>query len=420
MSGRAPVTFAATLALAATLAPAATPPAAAPVLRVGVDLIRIDATVTDERGKPLADVRPEDFRLKIDGRPVPVENAAFFGGNAAADGGITATGGVGPRGGTGVVPGSDSDRSIVFLIDDLHLSPDGVAWTRDALEAFAADWDSLDATVGVRFTSDEGDAVLLSRRRGRFDSAIGRFRYRPPNELNPFQEHTTFRRRIYSILTTLNALRSAPGRKSVILVSDGLDVGSVEDPLGKSGIGSAFDALFEDRNADAALRTIVEVANRASTVVHTVRPRGPVASWPRGWAGAPENTSRATTELTRPLAPPEPLAPNAFERIDEMEVRQGLRSLAADTGGLAFYRRNGIERSLLEIAEDQRSYYLIGFQPPEATFSRSGNRASFRRIELTVDRPGVRVRTRAGFYGVTDDELLRQAPLSAPVRRPAP
>ena len=81
--------------------------------------------------------------------------------------------------------------------------------------------------------------------------------------------------------------------------------------------------------------------------------------------------------------------------------RQEFDQLASATGGLALVNRNSLERALSRIVEDQRSYYLIGFEPPRSMFSKSG-KPKFHKIKLKIDRPGVRVRTRAGFYGVTD------------------
>jgi VWFA-related protein len=379
MKSRACITAAATLAFG-PLALAETPPPPTPVTQVGVDVIRLDATVTDKNGRPVTDLRPEEFRLKVDGKLVPVENAAFFGSTAAADG-------VDPEDAADAARESGRDRSIVFLIDDLNLSPGSVYWARQALRAFAAGWDSEEAMIGVRFTSDGGDKVLLSRNPARFDAAIERFRYR-------FGEgNANFAQRIYSLVTTINALRSAPGRKAVILVTDGLSVEYRRDQL---GIDSPFDSLFPDRNTDAALRMIVEVASRAGAVVHTVHPRGLVAPWPYHGNSV--------------LAPEEPLA--------GMEAWQALQTLASHTGGLAVFSRNDLKRGLLKVVADQRSYYLVGFEPPRSTFSQSG-RPKFHKIKLSVDRPDVRVRTRAGFYGVTDDDVRKRVPLSASTT-PAP
>jgi VWFA-related protein len=395
MKSRASIAAAATLAFG-SLALAETPARPAPVLQVGVDLVRIDASVTDKNGRPVTDLRPEEFRLEINGTPVPVEKAAFFGGTSAPD---------------DVARESGPDRSIVFVIDDLNLSAEGIAWTRDALRAFAAAPAAGDAMIGVRYTSDESDKLLLSRDPRRFDAAVRGLRYNVKSVRNNIAQDGIFQQRVFSVLTTLNALRAAPGRKAVILISDGLVVNTGAGTRDRFLIRSPFDSLFEDGNSEAALRMIVEVANRASTVIHTVYPRGLAAPGPGAsdWAPAVANASGGE----------EPLGPEVSYMIDQTEVRQVLQSLASDTGGLALFSRNGLARGLSRIAEDQRSYYLIGFEPPQSTFARSWFKTKFQKIKLTVDRPDVRVRTRAGFYGVTDDEVLKRAPLSASTT-PAP
>jgi VWFA-related protein len=90
-----------------------------------------------------------------------------------------------------------------------------------------------------------------------------------------------------------------------------------------------------------------------------------------------------------------------------------LQRLAEDTGGLSVYNRNDLRRGLNEIVSDQRAYYLIGFEPPKSAFVRTSDRPKFHEIKLSVNRPDVRVRTRAGFYGVTDKEVIERAPLVA-------
>lgn len=228
MKSRVTVAAAATLAFA-SLSLAEPPAHPAPVIQVGVDLVRIDATVTDKQGRPVTDLRPEEFRLKINGQQVPVENAAFFGGRSAGDGAR-------PFGPAGARLSDAPERSIVFVIDDLNLSPAGVTWTREALQAFAAKWEGRDATIGVRFTSDESDKLLLSRNAARFDAAIRGLRYNAKSVRNWIAYDAIFQQRVYSILTTLNALRSAPGRKALVLISDGLVMNSERSVRGQFGI----------------------------------------------------------------------------------------------------------------------------------------------------------------------------------------
>ena len=94
-----------------------------------------------------------------------------------------------------------------------------------------------------------------------------------------------------------------------------------------------------------------------------------------------------------------------------MDVQHTLRRLAEDTGGMSVFNRNDLKGGLRDVVEDQRSYYLIGFEPPESAFEKSSGKPRFHRIKLTANRKDVRIRTRAGFYGVTDEEVLRRAPL---------
>lgn len=49
-----------------------------PVFKAEVDLIAIDATVVDRTGNPVADLRPEDFEVRIDGQVRRVASAQFL------------------------------------------------------------------------------------------------------------------------------------------------------------------------------------------------------------------------------------------------------------------------------------------------------------------------------------------------------
>jgi VWFA-related protein len=388
--------------LASSTKDASTPQRPAPVIQVGLDLIRIDVSVTDKKGRPVTDLRPEDFRLLVDGKPQPIANSAFFGGQAAP--------GVDAEVGAAATIRSGRERSLVFLIDDLNMSFASVYGARRALKAFASGWDSEEAMIGVRLTSDEGEKVLLSRNPARFDTSIEAFRYNimsdkgissanafmdvtmPMPGPNPALVRANFQQRIYSLVTTINSLRSVPGRKAVIFVSEGLTVTAHRDDL---GIDSPFDAIFDDSSVDAALRMIVEVANRASVVVYTMDPSGLVSDSPdASVARAPAFGSRTLTSLGR------------------MDIQGTLARLAADTGGLSVFNRNDLKRGLADVVDDQRAFYLVGFEPPDSAFSRSSSgKPKFHKIKLSVNRPDVRVRTRAGFYGVTDEDVLKRAPL---------
>jgi VWFA-related protein len=71
----------------------------------------------------------------------------------------------------------------------------------------------------------------------------------------------------------------------------------------------------------------------------------------------------------------------------------GAERLAEDTGGFSVRNTNDLRRGLNRIAEEGRNYYLIGYSPADA--SKAGE---YRRIKVRVDRPGLKVRCRPGYF----------------------
>jgi hypothetical protein len=84
-------------------------------------------------------------------------------------------------------------------------------------------------------------------------------------------------------------------------------------------------------------------------------------------------------------------------RHEMQDARAGGELMARETGG--FIVRNSNDFQLPRVMKDQEGYYLIGYRPTEATFNRR-----YHHIKARVKRPGLAVRTREGFFGVTDVE----------------
>jgi VWFA-related protein len=193
---------------------------------------------------------------------------------------------------------------------------------------------------------------------------------------NPAVLHANMRQRFYSLITTINSLRSVPGRKAVVLVSEGFtSIPSGSSPLGSEG---ALSSLFLGTSGiHESVRLITEVANRASVVLYAVDPRGLMLDGP---------SARIVSQAS-------------------------LRQLAEATGGLAIANTNDLRGGFGDVLRDQAAYYLIGFEPHDDTFARKWGRPRFHKIKLKVNRPNLRVRTREGFYGVTDQEVNDRAPV---------
>jgi Ca-activated chloride channel family protein len=74
-----------------------------------------------------------------------------------------------------------------------------------------------------------------------------------------------------------------------------------------------------------------------------------------------------------------------------------LTTLAEGTGGRVFAPSVGeqLDQAFADILRDLRTQYLIGYYPRNLPISKD----RFHRVKVTVDRPGLRVQTRNGYYG---------------------
>jgi VWFA-related protein len=395
------------------------------VIQVGVELIQIDASVTDRKGRPIADLRAEDFTLEVDGKKRLLTNVSYFG--SAEPGVRTGEEGAGTNAAPeDAGPGPSPGNTVVFVIDDLNMSFNSMYQARRGLTKFASEWQESRTRAAVRTTSDEAMTFTLFNNAPEFESAAAELRYNIRSDkgiasfrptlsdrgatagmaavmegnmsANPGLLHANLRQRFSSLITTINSLRSVPGRKAVVLVSEGFTV----VPSGSAPVGfeGAFSSLFLGTSLiHEGVRLITEVANRASVVVYAVDPRGLIVDTP----GAAHDPSPG--QLERMVG----------NRMAERIVSQAsLQQLADATGGLAIANRNDLKGGFGDVLKDQSAYYLIGFEPSRETFAKKSGRPRFHKIKLKVNRPDARVRTREGFYGITDQEVNEPAPAARP------
>jgi VWFA-related protein len=87
-----------------------------------------------------------------------------------------------------------------------------------------------------------------------------------------------------------------------------------------------------------------------------------------------------------------------------------LIEIAEQTGGLAVFSTNDLTGGLGRIVKDLSGYYLIGYVPEQATFEQRPGPPRFHEVKVEVKRPGLKVRSRKGFYGVTDELVAQAAP----------
>src|SRR5437867_738892 len=76
------------------------PPPSTAVIRINVNLVQVDAVVSDNKGKPFTDLKAEDFEILQDGKPQVITNFAFIDVKDSTVRGVPAARGGGQRRGT--------------------------------------------------------------------------------------------------------------------------------------------------------------------------------------------------------------------------------------------------------------------------------------------------------------------------------
>jgi len=167
----------------------------------------------------------------------------------------------------------------------------------------------------------------------------------------------------YALEAIANHLASLPGRKNLIWISSSfpiqINMDSVGNLSGYGGNGSGPQSFADE--VEKCARTL----SNANVAIYPVDARGLVAS--RGGVMGP--------------------APD----VNVMNV------LADRTGGRAFYNTNDIAGSIRRAVEDARTTYVLSYYPSHNEWD-----GRFREIKVKVDRSGVDVRSRRGYFAFPD------------------
>jgi VWFA-related protein len=394
------------------------------VIRITVSLVQVDAVVTDSKGRQVTNLKPEDFKIIEDGAPQPITNFSYVPIRSAAAAGAAAR--ALPAGAVllsspGLQP-EQVGRTIALVVDDIGLSFESTYYVRRALKKFVDEQMQPGDLVAIlrtgaglgalqQFTTDKR-LLYAAIDRVRFNlagqSAVGAFLSDAEAE-----RRQAFLTDLFTIGTLgalnyiVNGLRDLPGRKSVILFSDGMLLPGAPDlrrvPHGPHTLQSPVWDYDSNPSLRDKVQALIDLANRSSVVIYTLYARGLETLAPRASddLGPIQTGPGRRNEMTQMLEKLNRL--HAARLSDYLDSEQGLGFLAQQTGGLFVHDTNDLKWGVGRILEDQAGYYLIGFKPPEATFQKTPYGAGYHKIQVRVLKQGLEVRSRNGFYGVTDE-----------------
>lgn len=416
-------------ALGQNAKPAPTPPAAADdVVRISTSLIQIDVTVTDKSGKIITDLKPEDFEIYENGERQSITNFSFVAPAAPETAPATSAEKKAPDKSAVPVPVArlrpeQVRRTIALVVDDLGIAFTNMYFVRRALRKFVDEQMQPNDLVAIirtgggigalqQFTSDKRQLYAAIERvkwnplgRGRISSfeplqanleSLTQTPGSAPGgdgvgERDAGADAENFRQSVYATGTLgavnyiVNGMKELPGRKSVMLFSEGFRL-FTQGPSGPE----SDDRLRE------TLRRLVDAANRASVVVYTMDVRGLETL---GLTAADDTSGRNAQQIQQAMN----------DRRDELaETQDGLIYLARETGGTSVVNNNDFNQGIERMLNDQKGYYLIGYEPDSETFDPKTRR--FNKLFVNVKRKDLRVRYRSGFFGIEDRQLAAAAP----------
>ena len=419
------------------------------VVRISTNLVQIDVVVS-KNGKQVHDLKLEDFEIREDGRLQQITNFAFISVNPSPPKPTPTT----PSGLTAPAPPIPSEvrRTVAIVVDDLGMSFESMANLRQYLRKFVSESLRPNDLVAIvrtggevgalqQFTTDPrvlasaiaelkwnpcsrvGTSVLSPERslttmvppeaemRGRVlpDRSPGSSqvqRQTTANESNPCSTGNSVNYSLSAIRFILRGMQDLPGRKSLLLVSDNLPMERQENAPADFGFkrpvmdyANLIDVWTQSTVFNDGLHGLAEQAIRSSVVIYGVSSQRlqTTGVQPSDELGFPPQTmvlGRGGVDTTQPNN--NPLSRLMNTRSAELQKNfDGAELLAKETGGFVIRNTNdfGVDRVL----EDQNGYYLIGYRPATETFKRQ-----LHKIQIRVKRGGFAVRTRAGFYGVTE------------------
>lgn len=392
------------------------------VVRVESELVQTDVMVLDKSGKFVDGLTREQFELRVDGQPVPL---AFFERvsvplrkGEAAPGAVAAAA-------NAAIASRARGRTVVFFIDDLHLSFDSLNPTRAAITRFIdEEMAPGDLVAIVTATGQLGFLQQFTDNKSVLRAAVARLRNIPPPvhdaEQPPMSEFIATRiangdrqaagfyitkvqegffsknnagnnpainsNAVYEMVKTratnitkqmeavtsgslsaleklVNAAGDIEGRKLIFFVSDGFYLD------GKGSVSTA----------NRRLQLVTDTAARTGSVIYTIDARG---------LFAPFHDASGTKARD----------PNGY--LDRSSVgeatlgQEGLANLAGETGGEFLKNQNYFDHWVSRVMDETSNYYRIAWKP--AGDEQKGGR--FRRIEVTVaGRPDLTVRLHRGY-----------------------
>ena len=402
------------------------------VVRTNVELVQTAITVLDKQGKFVEGLQREQFELTIDGKPRPVTLFERIAAGSARESELAATlGKAAEPGAKPVAPAARvPGRTILFFLDDLHLSADSMNRTRMMLRRFLEREMTSKDTVAITTASGQvGFLEQFTSNRAVLDEAMKRLAPKPYNTegysaggsakiteymafqlntgksdtklMNAYIEECMKGSNMFRVMKKLTEplLRQAcetevKNSSRAILLQAGQvtqntynSLSSVMRSLSRApgrklaffiSDGFLLDAGPNGPNVRDKLDYVIDAAQRAGVVVYTIHAAGLV------------NSDFQDPSYKRPMDERIQLA-----SVGELAANQdALNAIANDTGGRALRNTNFFDGWVSTVLDETSNYYVVAWRPE----NEEEKAPKFRNVKITVvGKPELTVRAPRGY-----------------------
>ena len=411
------------------------------MVRTNTELVQTAITVVDKKGKFVEGLERGDFDLLVDGKPRPISFLERI--TAASDREAQLAARKQPEASV-PLPANSSvrGRTIIFYIDDLHLSFNSLHRTRQMIAHFVDN--EMSTRDSVAIASATGQIGLLQQFTNNKDvlrAALARINIQPSDERTMGMGNTRMSEftalmietkpdsrtnnvmavyieeclkqtgspsgdRRSALALRANCERLVKSNARTILMQTGYATEKMYSSLeslmrssarspGRKILFFASDGFLSQGgpmgdNLSFKLRQIADAAQRANIVIYSIDARGLIS-------GTLDATNNLLPDVNGRMA--------AVESTEIIATQDALNALAVDTGGRALRNQNYFDRWVGDVLDETSNYYLLAWRP-----STEEEKASkFRDIRISIaGRPELTVRAPRGYVaGPQPAEMVR-------------
>jgi VWFA-related protein len=361
-----------------------------PALSMTTREVLLDVVVSDAAGHPVSGLTGADFKVAEDGAAQTIRHLAEHQPMPAAElARLAAAPALPPNTFTNYTAVVNSNASTVILLDAMDTPVAVQMRLRQQVSGYLKHM-PLGASIAIfqldtemhliqGFSSDP--KVLLAAAESKRDMPSMARPFYGQGETNELVRMQILRD---GMQTMGRYLAGFPGRKNLIWFT-----AQLPDSLFFGGLGTPFRDTFGllDDTAGGDPAEVTGALTVSRVAVYPVDTRGV-----QGMCGA--------FEAERRSGPTGNYASNCGSR--QSLNHASLDMAAAATGGKAYYNTNDMGQVIADVVSDGSDYYTLAY----ATTNTKWN-GQFQHVKVTVDRPGVKLEYRPGYYAIDSGNHLQ-------------